>query len=329
VSSLAPALEAFFTQRLLRQLQASPHTVAAYRDTFRLLLVFAQHRTGKAPCQLELADVDAELIGAFLEHLETDRHNTARTRNARLGAIRSFFRFVALREPAHAGHIQRVLAIPPKRHEQAVVTYLTADEIDVLVASPDRQSWIGRRDHALLVLAVQTGLRVSELTCLCRSDVVLGAGAHVRCHGKGRKQRCTPLGRHTVAILTAWMNEQPDRPSDSLFPTRQGRPLSTDAVEDLVDKYAGIAKARCLSLRGKNVTPHTLRHTSAMALLRSRVDVATIALWLGHERVQTTSIYIHGDLTIKEQALARLAPPNTKPGRYRPPDPLLAFLESL
>ena len=329
MTRLAPTLEAFFTERLFQQLQASPHTVAAYRDTFRLLLVFARQHTGKAPSQLDLADLDAPFIGAFLEHLERDRHNSIGTRNARLAALRSFYRYVSYREPGHAALIGRVLAIPPKRSHRAVVSYLTGPEIDALVASPDPTTWIGRRDHALLAVALQTGLRVSELTGLTCGDVILGAGAHVRCHGKRRKDRCTPLTPHSVAVLTAWMHERHGQGADPLFPTRRGGPLSHDAVADLVAKHTAAAAQHCATLAGKKVTPHVLRHSAAMSLLQNRVDTSVIALWLGHERVETTQIYLHGDLTIKERALAGTAPPNTKPGRYRPPDSLLAFLEAL
>jgi site-specific recombinase XerD len=329
MSALAPTVEAFFTQRLATQRNASSHTVAAYRDALRLLLVFAQDRTGKAPSKLDLADIDAQLISAFLAHLETQRHNSIATRNARLTAIRSLFHYAALRHPEHAQLIQRVLAIPSKRYEQTIVCYLTPDEVDALLASPDRASWFGRRDHALLALGIQTGLRVSELTGLLCGDLHLGAGPHVRCHGKGRKNRATPLTAQTVAMLTVWLRERGDDPTGPLFPSRRGRPLSTDAIEWLVTKHATAAADRCPSLHSKNVTPHVLRHTAAMQLLHGGVDTSVIALWLGHESIQTTQIYLHADLALKEQALARTAPPNTTPGRYRPPDTLLAFLEAL
>jgi len=329
MSYLAPTLEAFFTERLLNQRRASPRTVAAYRDAWRLLLGFAHQRTGKPPARLDLADLDTELISAFLTHLEDDRGNSVRTRNARLAAIRSLFRFAALRHPEHAGLIQRVLAIPTKRHEREDVYFLTAEEIDALLTAPDRASWVGRRDHALLALAAQTGLRVSELTGLTRGDLHLGAGAHLRCTGKGRKQRATPLTRQTVAVLHIWLREQPDNPADPLFPSRRGGRLSTDAIEWLVAKHATTAAQQCPSLRTKNVTPHTLRHSCAMQLLDSGVDITVVALWLGHETIQSTQPYLHADLALKERALARTAPPNTKPGRYHPPDQLLAFLESL
>lgn len=329
MSALAPRLEAFFTERLVRQLHASPHTVSSYRDTFRLLLGFASRRAGRAPSDLDFADLDAEVIGAFLEHLERDRANCVRTRNARLAAVRSFFRFAAFAEPAHAELIARVLAIPEKRTTRTVVTFLDQTEIAALVAAPDRSTWHGRRDHALLVLACQSGLRVAELRSLRVGDVELGSGAHVRVHGKGRKERCTPLTRHTMAVLRVWLQERHGEPADPLFPTVRGGRLSHDAVSDLVTKHSARAAASCPTLSSKHVTPHTLRHSSAMALLAAGVDTSVIALWLGHEHVQTTQIYLHGDLSIKERALARTASPGTAPGRYRPSDALLAFLESL
>jgi site-specific recombinase XerD len=329
MSTLAPILESFFTDRLNRQLHASSHTVRAYRDTFRLLLQFAHQRTGKQPSQLDLADVDAALITAFLEHLEHERRNTVRTRNARLAAIRSMFRYASYREPAHAALIQRVLAIPDKRSHHPVVSFLSPAEVDALLAAPDRTTWIGRRDHALLVLAVQTGLRVSELCGLRCHDIILGVGAHVRCYGKGRKQRCTPLTRHTVSVLRVWLTELGHIGDQPLFPTRRSGSLNPDSIGDLIDRHVATARQRCTDWTAKKVTPHTLRHTAAMTLLAAGVDTTVIAMWLGHEHTQTTQIYLHGDLTMKERALARTAPLDTPPGRYQPPDSLLAFLEAL
>ena len=329
MTDLAPILQGFFTDRLARQRKASPHTVAAYRDACRLLLAFAQEQTGKAPSRLSLADLDATLIGAFLHHLEDKRGNGSATRNARLAAIHSLFRYAAPRAPEHAAVISQVLAIPPRRRERAIVSYLTPDEADALLAAPDRETWHGRRDHALLLLAIQTGLRASELTALTRQDAHLGTGPHVRCHGKGRKDRATPLTSQVVKGLRAWLPEAGPAPDGPLFPTRAGGRLSHDAVGLLVGKHAATAQAACPSIKEKNVTPHTLRHTAAMSLLRSGVDTSVIALWLGHEDPETTQVYLHADMTIKEQALARVQPPNTSPGRYRPPDTLLAFLDSL
>jgi integrase/recombinase XerD len=329
MSTLAPTLEAFFTQRLATERDVSAHTIGAYRDTWRLLLLFAQNRTGKPPSQLDLADLDARLITAFLTWLETERGNSATTRNARLTAVRSLFRYAALRHPEHAGLIQRVLAIPSKRHQQTMVCFLTPQEVDALLAAPDRTSWHGRRDHALLTLAVQTGLRVSELTSLTSNDLHLGTGACVHCVGKGRKQRVTPLTRQTVAVMKVWLRERAGDPADPLFPGRRGQPLTTDAVAWLLTKHVTTATPHCPTLAGKNVTPHVLRHTAAMRLLQAGVDTSVIALWLGHESIQTTQIYLHADLALKERALARTTPPGTTPGRYRPPDKLLAFLEAL
>jgi integrase/recombinase XerD len=329
MNSLPALLESFFIERLISQRRVSPHTVASYRDSFRLLLVFAQRRTGKTPSRLDLTDLDAPLIAEFLDYLEHERHNSVRTRNSRLVAVHSFFRFAALREPAHAGHIQRVLAIPQKRFERAIVSFLTRQEIEVILAGPDLTTWIGRRDHALLVVAIHTGLRVSELTGLRTQDAVLTNGAHVYCRGKGRKDRCTPLAAQAVTVLRSWMKENHGPPTSPLFPSRRGDPLSTDAVERLLDKYAHTAEQRCPSLRAKRVTPHVLRHSTAMGLLAEGVDSAVIALWLGHESLQSTQMYVHADMTIKQQALDRMTPPHTTPGRYRPPDRLLAFLDTL
>jgi len=314
MSALAPILQGFFTDKLIRQRRSGPNTIAAYRDTWRLLLQFASRATGTAPNRLDLAQLDTALVTAFLQHLEAERHNTIATRNARLAAIRSLFRYAALRAPENAEQISRVLAIPPKRCDRTVVCFLTAAEIDALLAAPNRSTRLGRRDHALLLVACQTGLRVSELIGLTRGDVVLGTGAHVRCHGKGRKDRATPLTSQTVAALRVWLAEQDGGPGDPLFATRNGGPLSRDAVAKLVAKH---------------VAPHTLRHSAAMALLHAGVDTSVIALWLGHEDPGSTQPYLHADLTIKEQALARVQPPNTRPGRYRAPDSLLAFLDHL
>jgi site-specific recombinase XerD len=329
MSALAPTLQLFFTERLARQRQASPRTVASYRNTFRLLLRFVQDRTGKAPSTLDWEDLSAEVISAFLDHLESSRHNSARSRNARLAALRSLFRYAALRHPEHAQLIQQVLAIPQKRFDRTPVSFLSPAESSALLAASDLGRWEGRRDRALMTLAVQTGLRLSELIGLNRSDVELGAAAHVRCTGKGRKQRCVPLTSSTVRVLRAWLRERGGLPSEPLFPTRTGRRLSDDAVERRVAIYKDRAAQHCPSLAAKKLTPHTLRHTTAMSLLHAGVDVAVIALWLGHADTRSTQPYLHADMTIKERALARTRPLSVKPGRYRPPDSLLAFLESL
>ena len=329
MTALAPTLQAFFTDRLARQRQASPHTIAAYRDTWRLLLSYAARHTGRQPSQLDLADLGAPLIGDFLDHLEHHRGNTARTRNARLAAIHPLFRYAALRCPEHAELIARVLAIPPKRYDKALVTWLTEPELAALLGAPDRTTWAGRRDHALILLAAQTGLRIAELTGLTLRDVHLGTGAHVCCTGKGRKQRITPLTTNTAAVLRTWIAERRGQPKQPLFPTRTGKPLSRDAIEHRLAKHTATAAANCPSLPAKAVTAHTLRHTAAMRLLHAGTDTSVIALWLGHEQAETTQIYLHADLALKERALARTKPPDTKPGRYRPPGQLLAFLEAL
>jgi integrase/recombinase XerD len=329
MSALAPTLQAFFTERLAGQRHASPNTIAAYRDTLRLLLGFASRRLGRQPCELDIADLNAPLIAAFLTHLETERGNSIRTRNARLAAIHSLYRYAQHRHPEHAEDIQRVLAIPPKKAERALVTFLDREEIEALLAAPDRSTWTGRRDHALLLTAIQTGLRASELTGLDCGDLHLGTGAHVSCQGKGRKRRITPLTTITVAVLRVWLTERAGRPDEPLFPTVRGARLSRDGLERRLAKYVGLATANCPSLEQKKVTLHTLRHSAAMELLHAGVDTTVIALWLGHERVDTTQIYLHADLALKERALARTRPPDAKPGRYRPPDALLAFLEAL
>jgi site-specific recombinase XerD len=329
MTALAPLLEAFFSDRLLRQRRASPHTIAAYRDAFRLLLAFAEKHLRKAPSDLLLADLDAPLIATFLNHLETERGNSVRTRNARLAATHSFFRFAAVREPAHAGIIQRVLALPQKRFDRDLVAFLSPTEVEALLAAPDTSTRLGRRDHALLLLMVQTGLRLAEATGLKAEDLVLGAGAHVRCHGKGRKERCTPLSRDTARILRACLAEGGASGADLVFVSIRRTRLSHDAVERLVAKYALQASRACPTLARKHVMPHVLRHTTAVQLLEAGVDRAVIALWLGHEQVETTQIYLDADLAMKERALARTAPPGARSHRFRPKDSLLAFLEGL
>ena len=330
MTSIAPTVQAFFTDRLIRQRHASPHTVAAYRDAFRLLFSYVADATGKTPARLDWADIDAVRIGAFLHHLEAVRGNSVRTRNARLSAIHSFFEFAALRHPEQADLIRRVLAIPEKRFDAAVVCYLTRAEVDGLLASPDPRTWTGQHDHTLMVLAVQTGLRVSELAALRAEDVELGSGAHVRCWGKGRKERCTPLTKETVEVLRTWTRRRRGRPENPLFPSRgSDRQLTRSAIWRLIAKHASAASQGCPSLSRKKLTPHTLRHTAAMRLLESGVDLATIALWLGHSSLQSTNIYLHADMALKERALARTTPVGVRPGRYHATDKLLTFLEGL
>jgi len=328
-STFPELLQSFFTERLVQQRRASPHTIASYRDTFRLLLIFAKNRLHRNPSEIELTALDAPFLAEFLHCLETERKSSIRTRNIRLAALHSFFRYVALQDPAYAHLCQRVLAIPPKRHEKRPIDFLNETEIEALLAAPNTSTWLGRRDRTLLYLAIQTGLRVSELTNLRCQDVVLGTGAHVQCEGKGRKQRCTPLRRDVAALTKSWLRERQGQPETSLFPSTRGGPLSRDAVERLVGKYAAMAQKRCPSIRGKGVTPHVLRHSSAMGLLHHGVDPSVIALWLGHESVATTEMYLHADLRIKERALSRTASGGVKPTRYHPTDRVLAFLEAL
>jgi integrase/recombinase XerD len=329
VTAAAATVQAFFTERLARQRRASPHTIAAYRDTLRLLLAFAAERAATPPCRLGFADLTAPVITAFLDHCEHQRGNTIRTRNARLAAIHSLFGYAALRHPEHAADIGRVLAIPAKRASQTIVTFLADDQASALLAAPDLSTRTGRRDHAWILLAVQTGLRASELTSLACGDVHLGHGAYVACHGKGRKDRITPLTPGTVTTLRAWLAERGGEPGDPLFVTSRGGPMSHDALQQRLAVYAATAARTCPALAGKNITPHVLRHTTAMRLLHAGTDITVIALWLGHESVTTTQIYLHADMALKQQALDRTTPPATPPGRYQPPDALLAFLEAL
>jgi len=322
-------LQAFFTDRLIRQKQASPETVASYRDTFCLLFKFAQDHLNKAPSNLGIEDLDAPVIVAFLCWLEDERKNRARTRNARLAAIHSFYRYAAIYDPAHSGVFQRVLAIPGKRYDRVSVQYLTEAETKALLGIPDQRTWGGRRDRTMLLLAIQTGLRVSELINLNCQDVTLAGGAHVHCMGKGRKERCTPLRKETVDALRIWLDERAGSPLAPLFPNAHGGRLSRDGVEYQLRKHMALAKKNCPSLEKKRVSPHTLRHTAAMNLLQHGVDRSVIALWLGHETLETVNIYVHADLKMKEDALAKTTPLDVAPGRYCPDDSLLAFLKSL
>jgi len=322
-------LEAFFMDRLMRQRQVSPHTLASYRDAFRLLLQYAQQHLDKAPSALTLPDLDTPFLGAFLDHLEQERDNSARSRNVRLAAIHSFFRYVALHAPEHSALAQRVLAMPSKRYLRRPIDFLTPAEVAALLAAPNLDTWGGRRDRALLLLAVQTGLRASELLGLRCQDIMLGPGAHVRCQGKGRKIRNTPLRKETVAVLRSWLRERLCQPSEPAFPTASGTALSHDGLQYLLSKHLAVAHRHCPSLTGKHVTPHVLRHTLAMDLLHHGVDRSVIALWLGHESVETTSIYLQADMQLKEQALAKTAAADVRASRYRPDDHIMAFLRSL
>jgi site-specific recombinase XerD len=308
MSALAPVMQGYFTE-YLAQRRASPNTVCAYRDTFRLLLRYAQKTLGKSPATLDMADLDAKLVGSFLDHLEKDRKASVRTRNLRLTAIHSLLTYASFRSPEHAETIRRVLAIPAKRRDRTVVSFLSKTEAQALLSAPDRSTALGRRDHALLLVALQGGLRVSELTALTWSDVTFGAGACLHTTGKGRRERTTPLLASTAKLLETWSHERRAGPDEPVFAAKVGTKLSADAVGRLVDKYTRMAARRCPSLGDKRVTPHVLRHTCAMNLLQSGTDVATIALWLGHASTKSTDIYLHADLTLKEQALARTEPP--------------------
>jgi integrase/recombinase XerD len=329
MSLVAPTLEAFFTERLMRQKNASPHTIASYRDCLKLLLAYAQQATGTSPSRLDFTGLDADVISGFLDHLERDRGLSPRSRNVRLAAIRSLFSFAALRHPEHAALISRVLAIPSKRGDRAIVSFLDTSEADALLASPDRSRRLGRRDHALLVLALQTGLRASELTTLRTADLHLGTGPFAHCTGKGRKERATPLTKTTVTIMKHYLAERGGQPGDPVFAGPGGRPLSRDAIRRLVERHAAAAARDCPSLARKKTTPHTLRHSCAMRLLETGTDITTIALWLGHETSRTTEIYLHAHLALKERAISRTAPPGTSSRRYQPTDSVLTFLESL
>jgi len=330
MTSLAPLLQAFFTDRLMTQRQASPNTIAAYRDTFRLLLGHVCADTGKTPSALEISDLDVNTITGFLTHLEVVRGNSTRTRNARLAAIHSLFGYAALRHPEHAGVIQRVLAIPTARIRRNIVTWLGPAEVEAFLAACDQTTRTGRRDHAMFTLAIQTGLRISELIGLTVADIHTGLGAHVHCLGKGRKERRTPLLPATLTVLNAWINENASPTNAPMFTTTTGRALSRDAIERRVRHTATTAATACPSLAGKRVTAHTLRHTTAMRLLHAGVDTTVIALWLGHEQIATTNIYIHADMTLKENAIAKVTPPQTAAqGRYQPTDAVLAFLDAL
>jgi|SRR5437867_6241839 len=323
-------LQTFFIERLMHQRQASPHTIASYRDTFRLLLRFAQERLAKDPSRIRIEDLEAPFIGTFLSHVERERGNSPRTRNVRLAAIHSFFRYIALNEPSHCALAQRILAIPTKRFDRKSIEFLTEPEMDALLAAPDQGSWGGRRDYTLMLTALQTGLRVSELIGLRCDDVVLGTGAHVRCKGKGRKERSTPLRKQVVTALRSWLRKRACGPAEPLFPNARGGWLSRDGVEYILSKHAAKARRDCPSLLKKRITAHVLRHSLAMELLDHDVDPSVIALWLGHESVETTGIYLHADMAMKERALAKTTPPKTRRyRRFRPDDRLLAFLKSL
>lgn len=326
---LAPLIQIFFTERLITQMKASPNTVASYRDTFKLLFEFTKLKLKKAPSELLLKDIDSKLVNNFLIYLVKERSNTERTCNARLAAIHSFFKFVEFKEPENLNQIQQILNIPQKRYEKKVVSYLNDIEVKCLLKMPDRNSWIGRRDYTLILLAVQTGLRVSELVNLTVGQINFGVGAHIKCTGKGRKERCTPLTDQTVRALKEWLKELKGSETDSLFPSTRGSKMNRDTIDKLLKKYIAKAEQICTSLKKKSVSPHTLRHTTAMLLLHSNVDCAVIALFLGHESLETTNIYLKANLEIKEKAIAKVKSYDAKFKRFKADDKLFEFLKAL
>jgi site-specific recombinase XerD len=325
----AQLVQDFFLRRLVAQRGASARTVEAYRDAFELLLGFAEQRIGKPASALALADLDAPLVLDFLDHLETARGNSVRTRNARLAAIHSFMRYAALRDPACLPITARVLAIPAKRFDRPVLGYLSREQIAAILAAPDRNTWSGRRDAVLLATAYNTGARVSELTHLQVRNVLLDRQCAVHLHGKGRKQRAIPLWKNTANQLRGWLGQINSAPEAPVFPNRAGAPLTRSGARDRLDRAVAIAAQRCPSLHGQRVTPHTLRHSTAMHLLQSGTDLAVIALWLGHESPATTHQYLEADLAAKEAVLRRLDDPSRQSARFRPGDRLLAFLQAL
>ncbi|MHB8431697.1 MAG: tyrosine-type recombinase/integrase [Acidimicrobiales bacterium] len=327
---LAPTLQSWFTDYLIGQRGASANTIAAYRDCMRLLLRYAHERHGTQPAQLDLAQLDDQTIAGFLDMLEQQRNASASTRNARLAAIHSLFSYASFRHPEHAELIARVLAIPIKTATRTGVVYLDDAEVDAVLAAPDRQQWSGQRDHAWLLLMITTGIRVGELVSLCRLDVSTGRPAHIVVMGKGRKQRIIPLDGTVAGILDDWTRANPAPPEAPLF-TARGRdsPMSSDAVAQRTALHAKSAAAQAASLTDKTVTPHTFRHTCAMRMLASGLDITTIALWLGHASPAATRHYLHADLGLKQRALERTTPPRTSKGHYVPTDKVLAFLEGL
>jgi len=332
MSTLTATLQTFFTTYLTGQRAASQHTISAYRDTWRMLLTYLHETTGIKPADIEVADLGVEAITGFLQYLETRRHNCVRTRNARLAAIHSFFSYAAYRHPEHVDLIARVLAIQTKKTHTTILTYLTDPEVDAILNGPDQATRTGRRDHVILLTLITTGLRVGELIALTQQDLHLARPAHLRVHGKGRKDRITPLNPATATALRRWTTQNSPRHPHSPAFTAQGRttPISTDAIAARIRVHTTIAATTCPTLVGKNVTPHTLRHTTAMRMLDAGIDLTTIALWLGHESTESTQPYLHADLGMKQRALDRLTPPSTATTRrYRPDDQLLTFLEAL
>jgi integrase/recombinase XerD len=322
-------LQDFFCQRLIDQSDVSARTVASYRDAFRLLLRYAEKRTHKSPVDLTLADLDAPLILGFLNHLEKDRGNSARSRNARLAAVRSFLHYASHRDPAALPEIQRVLAIPMKRFDQPLLGFLSRDEMQAVLDAPDQTTWSGKRDHVMLTTFYNTGARVSEITALRVADVELGRSPSIHLLGKGRKQRVTPLWRTTAKLLREWLAHVRPGSDSPLFPNSEGKTLSRAGVEQRLRVAVAHARQQCPSLRKRRVSPHTLRHTTAMHLLQSGVDITVIALWLGHESPETTHRYVEADLAMKERALGSLPEPSVRKASYRASDRVLAFLDTL
>jgi site-specific recombinase XerD len=325
----AALVQAFFVEYLLNQKHASPRTLATYRDAFRLLLRFVHETHGVEPSTITVENLDAPIILAFLDHIERQRANCIRSRNARLAAVRSFFRFVQMREPAVLAVASRVLAIPVKRTERKLVGYLTRPEIDALLSAADLTNWDGRRDHALLLTLYNSGARVSEIIGVRRDEVVLDAPASLKLHGKGRKERAVPLWARTAQVLRTWFQELGDRSGSLAFPSARAHRLSRHGVSFLLGRLAHRAATACPSLGNKRISPHVIRHSTAMHLLQSGVDPAVIALWLGHESVETTHGYVEADLTMMDNAMGKLAPAGSAPARFKASDDLLAFLATL
>jgi len=326
---LADLIESFFLERLMSQRHASHNTIASYRDTFRLLFQFVWKRSGKTPSNLCFEDLSPQCIVDFLGDLEKNRSCAARSRNQRLTAIRSFFQYASFKIPEKSGMIQQVLSIPKKRHDRSLIDFLNQNEIEALLAIPDQNSWIGRRDHLLLSTAIHTGLRLSEITGIRWSNVALGHGAHIKVVGKGRKERAIPLSKQLAAQLASWRKSEKAAIGDPVFPTQHGPKMSADAFQRMLSKYVSKARERCPSLRQKRVSPHVLRHSTAMRLLQSGVGQPLIALWLGHESVETTQIYLNADLKMKEKVLAKTAPLKGSYKKFQPSDRLMGFLQGL
>lgn len=329
MNTLAIHLQTYFTTFAHSQRDLSAHTVSAYRDTWRMLITFLATKTGTSVERIDLDEINADNVTAFLDYLQHERGNSIATRNARLSAIRAVLAHALPGHLEHAGTITRVLAIPPKRHPKPMLDFLTLAESEALIAAPDPSTWTGRRDHALLALAIQTGLRISELTSLTCADVHLGVGANVTCTGKGRRTRATPLTQATAAVMTGYLAERQARPGEALFCGPRGQQLSRDALEHRLKIHAATAATTCTSIADKHLTMHTLRHTAAMNLLADGVDISVIALWLGHQRTQSTDAYLHADMTIKQAAIDRTRPVHTKPGTYHPEPDILAWLNAL